>query len=204
MRLSFRIFALAAATAAASCGDAAREGRAPVSLVLNQLTASAGGGHNANQQSATLFSDVIVNVTSPDPCSALKPCPTIFADSGSATMSLQSKNPTIAPSGINAVTIDRVHIEYVRADGHNTPGVDVPFAFDGAVTATVPASGTAGVSFEIVRHAAKEESPLIQLISSPTIITTICHVTFYGHDQAGNAINVTGSIQIDFGNFGDQ
>jgi hypothetical protein len=28
-------------------------------------------------------------------------------------------------------------------------------------------------------------------------------VTFYGHDQAGNEVSATGSIQVDFGNFGD-
>jgi hypothetical protein len=55
-----------------------------------------------------------------------------------------------------------------------------------------------------VRHAAKEESPLVQLQSSPTIITTIAEVTFYGTDRVGNDVSVTGSIQVDFGNFGDQ
>ena len=28
-------------------------------------------------------------------------------------------------------------------------------------------------------------------------------VTFYGTDQTGNDVSVTGTIQIDFGNFGD-
>jgi len=28
-------------------------------------------------------------------------------------------------------------------------------------------------------------------------------VTFYGTDRVGNDISVTGSIQVDFGNFGD-
>ena len=59
------------------------------------------------------------------------------------------------------------------------------------------------LAFELVRHVAKEESPLIQLTTSPTIITTIAQVTFYGADQVGNEVSVTGNIQIDFGNFGD-
>jgi hypothetical protein len=59
------------------------------------------------------------------------------------------------------------------------------------------------LSFEIVRDVAKEESPLIQLVHSSTVITTICDVTFYGTDLVGNEIQVTGSITIDFGNFGD-
>ncbi len=34
-------------------------------------------------------------------------------------------------------------------------------------------------------------------------LEAICDVTFYGQDQVGNEINVTGSILIEFGNFGD-
>jgi hypothetical protein len=101
------------------------------------------------------------------------------------------------------VTITRVHVEYVRADGRNTPGVDVPYPFDGATTGTVPASGTVTLGFELVRNTAKMESPLVQLKSSGIIITTVANCTFYGKDQVGNDISATGSIQIDFGNFGD-
>ena len=44
----------------------------------------------------------------------------------------------------------------------------------------------------------------MELASGRTIITTIADVSFYGRDQVGNDVNVTGSIQIDFGNFGDK
>ena len=54
-----------------------------------------------------------------------------------------------------------------------------------------------------MRHTAKEESPLVQLKTNGVIISTIADVTFYGRDQVGNEISVTGSIRIDFGNFGD-
>jgi len=203
MRVTFRILALAAvAASAASCGDASRTGKSPVILVVNSLVAGAGGGANKTQ-TGILLSDVVTNVTTPSPCSPASPCATVFNDLGTAVLSLQQKNPTIAPTGLNAVTIDRVHIEYIRADGRNTQGVDVPFSFDGATTGTVQPAAPATLVFEIVRHVAKEESPLVQLVNSSNIITTIAHVTFYGHDQAGNEINVTGSIQIDFGNFGD-
>jgi hypothetical protein len=204
MRILSRAFGIAALTAASiSCGDVARTGTSPVLLVINQLTASPGGGPRASQSSGFLLSDVITNVFSPAPCSPTSPCPTIFNDTASVQLSLQAKNPGVAPSTLNAVTIDRVHIEYVRADGRNTPGIDVPYPFDGAMTGTVTASGSPPLGFEIVRHVAKQESPLVQLITSPNVITTIARVTFYGHDQAGNQISVTGQIQIDFGNFGD-
>ena len=31
----------------------------------------------------------------------------------------------------------------------------------------------------------------------------IARVTFYGADRVGNAIQATGQIQVEFGNFGD-
>ena len=104
----------------------------------------------------------------------------------------------------NAVTFNRYHVSYKRADGRNTPGVDVPYPFDGAATITVLPGAKAGLSFELVRHVAKQETPLVQLRANSAIITTLAEVTFYGQDQVGNDVVVKGSIQIDFGNFGDQ
>jgi hypothetical protein len=78
----------------------------------------------------------------------------------------------------------------------------VPYAFDGGVTGTVPPGGTATLSFELVRHTAKKESPLVQLIENPTIIATIAEITFYGQDQVGNDVSATGMLQVNFGNFG--
>ena len=55
-----------------------------------------------------------------------------------------------------------MHIEYVRADGRNVPGVDVPYAFDGGATATITPQSV-DVIFELVRHSAKLEAPLMAL-----------------------------------------
>ncbi len=101
------------------------------------------------------------------------------------------------------MTIDRYHVEYARADGRSTPGVDVPFAWDGVVTATVASASSTSVGFLLVRSAAKEEGPLVQLRNSGQVLTVLAKVTFYGHDQAGNTLSITGSIQIEFGDFGD-
>ena len=90
-----------------------------------------------------------------------------------------------------------------RSDGRNRPGVDVPYAFDGAATGTIASGGTLTLGFELVRHVAKQEAPLVQLVDSPTIISTIADITFYGQDRVGNEISVMGSISVDFGNFGD-
>jgi hypothetical protein len=176
-------------------------------LVIDRLEAMR-GGPNSGTASGTLASDVLTNVTSPAPCSTAAPCPTVFADSGSVDLRLAPKNVTTegtpsAPTTNNDVTITRYHVAYRRADGRNTPGADVPYAFDGAVTGTVTVGGTLNLSFVLVRNVAKQEAPLAQLVSNPAILTTIADVTFYGRDQVGNDISVTGSIQIDFGNFGD-
>jgi len=119
-------------------------------------------------------------------------------------MHLVPKDMLIDPTPNNQVTISRYHVTYRRADGRNTPGVDVPFGFDGAVTGTIPESGTASFAFELVRHVAKEESPLAQLATSPNVINTIAEITFYGTDLVGNAVSATGFMTIEFGNFGDQ
>jgi hypothetical protein len=194
---------------AASCGDVVRTGRAPVMLIIDQLEAAPGGGFGANQFSNTLHSDVLVLVTSPAPCSPTSPCATTYSDSGQVTLSLALKDigtPSSpnTPTTNNQVTLNRLHVKYVRADGRNVQGVDVPYEFDGAITGTIPGTASQTFTFEIVRHAAKAEPPLVGLISSPSIVTTIAQVTFYGTDAVGNDVSVMGQIQIDFGNFGDQ
>ena len=199
------LLGLAAVVAAsASCGDVVREGRSPMFLVIDQLT-GVRGGPLGGSAGGTLSSDVITNVTSPEPCSATTPCATVFADSGQAQLRVAPKNVATPsqPTSNNDVTVTRYRVSYRRADGRNTPGVDVPYGFDGAVTGTVRVGGSLTLSFVLVRTTAKQEPPLVQLISSPTVLTTIADVTFYGRDLVGNDVNVTGSIQVDFGNFGD-
>lgn len=184
------------AAAAASCGDVVRSSRSPVILSVNSLVAG-------KTSSGTLQSDVVQVLTTPDPCSVKTPCSTIFNDSGSATLAVVSKDATLTPTTNNSVTITGYHVEYRRADGHNTPGVDIPFPFDGGITLTIDAGSTGTIGFELVRHVAKEESPLVQLQTNRNIIYTVTDVTFYGTDRVGNAVSATGAISIDFGNFAD-
>jgi len=208
MRRTIHILGLAAMLAASiSCGDVVRSSRAPVMLIIDSLQAAQ--GNHAAVLGGHLLSDVITNVTTPAPCTTDAPCPTVFNDVGSAQFRLALKDvgtPTAPanPTTNNDVTITRIHIKYVRSDGRNLQGVDVPYEWDAAATVTIPAGGTGSIGFEIVRHAAKEESPLMQLRTSPSTITTITEVTFYGRDTVGNEVSATGKIQIDFGNFGDQ
>jgi len=203
------------ALASASCGDVVRDSRAPVILVMDSLLA-AQGGMQIGTFGGYLQSDVLTMVTTGGACTTTNPCPTVFNDVGQVTFTLAMKDigtpgNSTAPSSNNAVTITRYHIAYARTDGRNTPGVDVPYPIDGATTATISGTTTTPIVFEIVRHTSKEEPPLVNLRSSggvtvtnPGIISTIGTITFYGADQVGNAVTATGSIQIDFGDFGDK
>jgi hypothetical protein len=113
------------------------------------------------------------------------------------------------PSSANFVTVNRYHVEYIRTDGRNVPGVDVPYAFDGAMTLTVSGFGGSG-GLVLVRAQAKLESPLIQLAGASVnaqtgagVLSTVAKVTFYGADQAGRDVSATGYISVDFANWGD-
>ncbi|MEP7304700.1 MAG: hypothetical protein ABJA98_04205 [Acidobacteriota bacterium] len=197
-----RFVAVLALLTTSACGDVVREGRSPVFLVIDSLQAAPGNRPTALGN--PLISDVITNIITPAPCSAATPCPTVFNDLGSVGFRLAPKDVSVAPTTNNQVTISRYHVGYRRADGRNTPGVDVPYGFDGAITGTVPPSGIATFGFELVRSVAKSEPPLLQLVSNFVLINAIADVTFYGRDQVGNDISVSGSISVEFGNFGDQ
>jgi hypothetical protein len=176
MRIVPRVLAAAAIIAATtSCGSVVRSSRSPVLLVVDQLLAIRGSA-TTSTASATLASDVFTLVTTGGTCTTTN----------------------------NEVTITRVRVSYRRTDGRNQEGVDVPYGFDTATTATVTAGGNLTFGFPLVRIQAKQESPLVELRTNGQILSMIGDVTFYGQDTVGNTVTATGSINIDFGNFGDQ
>lgn len=199
------IVVIGVATLAGGCGDMATDSRSPVQLTLLSLRAAS--GVTPEEFGSTLHSDVITFVEQ-TVGGETESVPTIFGDNGAAEFAIVLKDPgsdptnPAAPSPLNSVTITRYRVVYRRTDGRNTPGVDVPFPFDSAVTVTVTLDG-GSAGFQLVRTAAKQEAPLRRLANNPDFISTIADVTFYGRDQAGNDVSVTGSIGIDFGDFGD-
>jgi hypothetical protein len=114
-----------------------------------------------------------------------------------------SGSPT-TPTSTNAITVTRYHVDFTRSDGRNTQGVDVPYGFDGGATGTFDAGG-ASLSFVLVRGQAKLEAPLKALRDNAgaIIISTFAEITFYGTDQNGNAVSVTGRISVNFADWGD-
>lgn len=180
---------------AAGCGELTRQGTASSYLTIESLEASSGA--NPTEFGGDLSSDVVTVVDG---------APTVFADVARVTFALQLKDPGPAgspasPTPANAITVDRYRVQYVRSDGRNTQGVDVPYAFDGAFTVTVSDRASAG--FTLVRVQAKREPPLSGMATNGTRLSTIAEVTFYGHDQTGREVITTGRIGVNFGNWGD-
>jgi hypothetical protein len=193
-----RVFAaVVLAGLSASCGEMQREGQASSFLIVNAIQAAR--GDDPTKFAGNLLSDVLTVV---------KGVPTVFNDVGQVQFSLAMKDPgstnsPTTPTTANFITVNRYHVKFVRADGRNTQGVDVPYEFDGAFTVTVRADD-ATAAFTLIRNVAKEEAPLATLANSPVIISTIAQITFYGHDQTGREVSVSANISVDFGNFADK
>ena len=194
-RLKVAALLLCATALPSSCSEAIRTGQSNSYLVITTMQGIKGGGSNANTPDANLDSDVLTLVP------ALTGVPTIFGDTGTASFTLVMKDTLNEPTAVNAITLTQYHVRYIRADGRNVQGVDVPYEFDGGLSVTINSSGTAG--FMLVRNQAKTEAPLAALANNGTIISTIAEVTFYGHDQTGRAVSVSGRIDINFANWGD-
>lgn len=178
-----------------SCNALVREGRSASFLTIDRLE-GASGAEDSPTFTTVLQSDVVTNGG-------------VFEDPGRVTFRLNMKDPgssgsPTAPTSANWITVTRYRVVFTRADGRNTPGVDVPYPFDGAITVTVT-SGTVQAAFTLVRVQSKLEPPLMALrgLGGGVAISTIAEVTFYGHDQTGAATSVTGKISVNFADWAD-
>jgi hypothetical protein len=194
-RFGIRWVIAVAAAASASCGELTRQGTSPAYLIIDILEGAK--GNDPGTFTTNLISDTVTIVDG---------VPTIFNDLGRVTFSLGLKDPgpstgPTTPSQNNFITVDRYNVRYIRTDGRNTPGVDVPYPFDGSFTVTVSSATESG--FMLVRNQAKQEAPLAALSLSGILISTIAEVTFYGHDQTGRTVTAVGRIDVTFGNFAD-
>lgn len=183
-----------------------KAGQSSSYLIVQSLQGASGA--ESDKFGSTLSSDVVTYVKRQiDGKEVL--VPTIYEDAGRVTFRLGLKDPgtteaPTVPSSTNFITVNRYRVHYVRTDGRNTQGVDVPYGFESAMTATVTDDvTTAGLT--LVRIQAKEEAPLRLLAGGggAIAITTIAEVTFYGFDQAGREVSVVGRIGITFADWGD-
>ena len=183
--------------ASISCGSMTREGTASSYLVVSALQAASGA--DPEEFGGVLESDVATVVDGN---------PTIYGDFAEVSLVLALKDPRArgvavdAPTPNNAITVDRYRVRYIRSDGRNTQGVDVPYTFDGAFTATVFDRDAGAL------HARAARRPRLKrrsrgLANSLLVISTIAEITFYGHDQTGREVIATAAISVHFANFGD-
>jgi hypothetical protein len=191
-----------AALGASACGSAtARESQSASYPVIVALEGAPGtSGDSPLFSTQAVASDVITFIRSQNRFS-------IFNDIGRVTMRIAMRDVTNPndPTTNNAITFRRYRVVYKRSDGRNQPGVEVPYAFDAGATFTVLPGIETRAIFELVRIQAKEEAPLRQLTTggSPIDISTFAEVTFYGEDQQGREVSVTGLISVNFANWGD-
>ena len=191
------------AALASGCTQTQRQGDSSSFLIVDSLRAASiqKSGSGSAKFSGQLESDV---------CVATGGGCGIFEDLGQVTFELGLKDPGTAaspsaPTANNFVTITRYHVDYVRSDGRNQQGVDVPFSFDGAATGTVGSAQTT-ISFVLVRVQAKTEAPLAALAfpaPSTVSLSTIARVTFFGTDQTGREVTAVGQISVNFADWAD-
>ena len=196
-----------ASAGAGGCGEAVRFGRSPMVLVVNRLEGASGA--DPAKLSSVLHSDVetLGERNEGDEPTSL---PTLFADVGQAELRLafkdagQPESPA-TPTDNNLVTITRYRVSYRRTDGRNVPGVDVPYAFEGAATVTLDGTGPAVVALELVRAQAKQEPPLRNLRGrgGAVAISAIADVEFYGRDIVGHQVGAAGALSVVFADWAD-
>lgn len=165
-------------------------------LVLDIITADASDENDEGD--AFIFSDVCDDDDTPGFCS-------IINDNGIATFRNLLVSPTNEGSYYQDISLYRYHVGYTRSDGQNIEGVDVPFGFDSVMSATIELNEVVDIGFLIVRHAAKVERPLVDLVGlgDEFILSTNTRVDFYGRDFAGNEHQVHGWVDIEFGDYGE-
>jgi len=180
--------ALLILTVAAGCTpEWARQGNADVLLVMDVAAASggvSGGG-------SSLLSDVRA--------------PGVVNDNASLTVRSLVKNVNNPPLGsVNDVILRRYTVRYYRADGRSVEGVDVPYSISGDMNTLVSANGTTIASIIVVRHQAKLESPLQNLVGGTggqQVVTMYAEITVYGETISGRTVSTTGRLEIVFADF---
>ena len=191
--VALAIVGLAAAVACA--GDGPASSRSSVTLVVERMAASS-DAMAVHSTRTFIRSDVVAGGT-------------VASDAAQVTLRLVPKDPgaatgPVAPSGAHFATVDRYRVRYVRSDGLDTPGVDVPHAWDGALGLTASFAAET-VEIVLVRASAKLDPPLVTLREGggDVVINALAYVTFYGRDHGGVRVEAVGAIGIEFGDWSD-
>jgi len=186
-----------AALALVSCVAKENDTTSASFLVINALT---GNDLEGNSGSTTVFSDVSL-------------AGSIVNDNGVATVTTLTYNP-LEDSDEHDITfymnviVDQVDVEFMRTDGRNVEGVDVPYRFTQPMNMLVPVDEITEIPFVLIRHVAKLEAPLFalrEITSQGVILQLVAKVTLHGKDLGGHRVApVSGYVSVWCGNFADQ
>ncbi len=175
--------------------------------------AGCSAGYTTDNNSTVLLILAAINGGTPLQSDVIKDGTTILSDSVKVSVAVRFKNRniTVAPSIPSAVIVDRYEVRYRRSDGRGVEGQDVPYTISGniAFAFDVKTSGTDDVLIEVVRGQAKLEPPLRNLqgavknaLGGAFILTVFADITLHGHTISGQAVSGTGTLQIDFADYG--
>jgi hypothetical protein len=146
-----------------------------------------------------------------------------FNDNATLTLDLARKNPTVATSTpLEDVLLERYEVRFLRSDGHNTEGVDVPYRITGPLSGVLHApqdvqEPARDVSIIVVRHQAKFEPPLKNLVGifnnnanlvpqfpGAGVITCIAEITVHAKNLRGQGLSAQARLQVVFADFVDK
>ncbi len=179
------------------CNKISDESTSAVKLVITHIT----GVNWTGNESSILESDVLVE--NPDTGET-----TVQNDYGNAYIVAYPYNPDEATTSFyENVQLKEYHVSYVRSDGRNQEGVDVPRSFWGRISVMIPPDGNEHmVVFVLVRANAKMERPLVDLRygSSEKELEVTAVVEFYGEDLSGHKVYVKGTIPVVFANYSNK
>lgn len=129
------------------------------------------------------------------------------ADTATAAFSVvpYDPQPLLGTSAYFDVQITRYTVSFVRNDGRNVPGRDVPYPFEGQVALKIGVNQSGALSFIIVREVAKQEMPLLGLYNANIgdVLNMTAVIEFYGHDLAGRTVTARGTLPVYFANYAD-
>jgi hypothetical protein len=98
------------------------------------------------------------------------------------------------------IIVDQVEVEYMRTDGRNIEGVDVPYRFTEPMNFIVGINGESEIPVTVIRHVAKLEAPLLALREYPNqgiVLQLVAKLTFQGKDGGGHRVApVSGYITV--------
>jgi hypothetical protein len=173
-----------------SCNPIEDETKSSSLLIVDSIMGQDAEGQSANY----LQSDVLKEDT-------------VFADVAVANVRAATLDPAplLGASQYNDILLTRYTVSYSRTDGKNTAGVDVPYPFEGSLSALVKVGNTTSVSIVVVREVAKQELPLIRLADGGAegVLTCTAKIDLYGHDLTNNNVKASGYLTIYFANYVD-